>query len=106
MYECFVSASLAADAIGDLLGGRTSTLAGYSEEVDVALGPLHRASWKLKLALDRWPRASWRIARTELLWRSVERLLLGELTAPGEEHGVARVPLRMLSGLARLGPRG
>jgi geranylgeranyl reductase family protein len=106
MYECFVSASLAADAIGELLAGRMSTLAGYSEAVDVALGPLHRASWKLKLAVDRWPRASWRIARTELLWRSVERLLLGELTAPGEQHGVARVPLRMLSGLARLGARG
>ena len=106
MYECFVSASLAAEAVGDLLAGRTSTLTGYTNAVEVALGPLHRASWKLKMALDRWPRATWRIARTELLWRSVERLLLGELTAPNEQHGVSRVPLRMLSGLARLGARG
>ena len=63
--------------------------------------PLHNASWKLKLALDRWPRASWRVARTQLLWRSIERLLLGELAHPGEQHGLARVPLRALDVLGR-----
>jgi geranylgeranyl reductase family protein len=102
MYECFVSAELAAAAIGDLLAGRASSLASYSTAVDQTLGPLHRASWKLKRALDRWPRTSWRVARTQLLWRSVERLLLGELSAPGEQRGVARVPLRVLDALARL----
>jgi flavin-dependent dehydrogenase len=102
MYECFVSAELAAAAIVDLLGGRTASLSSYSEAIDAALGPLHRASWKLKRALDRWPVASWRLARTQLLWRSVERLLLGELSAPGEQRGVARLPLRMLDALARL----
>ncbi len=102
MYECFVSAALAAGAIGDLLAGRTSSLEPYASAVDAALGPLHRASWQLKRALDRWPAASWRVARTQLLWRSVERLLLGELTAPGEQHGIARVPLRLLHGLSRV----
>jgi len=101
MYECFVSARLAAAAIVDLLGGRATSLDGYSAALDVALAPLHRASWKLKHALDRWPRASWRVARTELLWRSVERLLLGELAAPGEQRGIARVPLRLLDALGR-----
>jgi geranylgeranyl reductase family protein len=95
MYECFVSSRLAAEAI---LSG---SLAGYEEAVDAALGPLHRASWKLKQALDRWPRASWRVARTKLLWGSVERLLLGELSAPGQQHGVARIPLRALDLLGR-----
>jgi geranylgeranyl reductase family protein len=95
MYECFVSARLAADAI---LAG---SLAGYQPAVDDALGGLHRASWKLKRALDRWPRASWRLARTQLLWRSVERLLLGELAAPAEQHGLARIPLRALDFLGR-----
>jgi len=103
MYECFLSAELAAAAILDLLGGAAQTLAGYAAAVDAAMSPLHRASWKLKLALDRWPRASWRIARTQLLWRSVERLLLAEISAPGEQRGVARVPLRMLDALGRLG---
>jgi len=67
----------------------------------VALMPLHNASWKLKRALDRWPRASWRIARTQLLWKTVERLLHGELSAPGEQHGIARIPLRALEVLGR-----
>jgi flavin-dependent dehydrogenase len=101
MYECFVSSRLAAEAVLDLLGGRTSTLRPYEAAVDAALMPLHRASWKLKLALDRWPRLTWRVARTQLLWRSVERLLLGELAHPGEQRGLARVPLRALDALGR-----
>jgi hypothetical protein len=96
-----VSSRLASSAILDLLAGRTSTLEPYGDAVDVALAPLHRASWKLKLALDRWPQLSWRIARTQLLWRSVEKLLLGELSAPGEQHGLARVPLRALEVIGR-----
>jgi geranylgeranyl reductase family protein len=95
MYECFVSSRYAAEAI---LAG---DLGSYEGAVDAALAPLHRASWKLKQALDRWPRASWRIARTQLLWRSVERLLLGDLSAPGEQYGVARIPLRALELLSR-----
>jgi geranylgeranyl reductase family protein len=101
MYECFVSAELAADAICDLLAGRTTTLEAYAAAVERELAPLHRASWKLKRALDRWPRASWRVARTRLLWRSVERLLLGEIAAPSDQHGLARIPLRLLDGLGR-----
>jgi geranylgeranyl reductase family protein len=95
LYECFVSAKLAADAIS------SGSLAGYETAVDAALAPLHRASWKLKVALDRWPVLSWRVARTKLLWQSVEKLLLGELSAPGEQHGLARVPLRALDVLGR-----
>jgi geranylgeranyl reductase family protein len=101
MYECFVSSRLAAAAVLDLLGGRVSTLEGYGAAVDASLAPLHRASWRMKQALDRWPRLSWRLARTQLLWQSVERLLLGELAAPGEQHGIARVPLRVLALLGR-----
>ena len=101
MYECFVSSKLAAAAVLDLLAGRATSLEPYERAVDAALMPLHNASWKLKRALDRWPRASWRIARTQLLWKTVERLLQGELSAPGEQQGVARVPLRALEVLGR-----
>jgi geranylgeranyl reductase family protein len=103
MYECFVSASLAAAAIADLLGGKASSLAPYEVAVDARLGSLHRASWKLKQALDRWPGVSWQIARTDLLWRSVERLLLGEYASPSQARGAARLPLRLLDGLGRFG---
>jgi geranylgeranyl reductase family protein len=101
MYECFVSSKHAAAAILDLLGGRALSLEPYESAVEAELLPLHRASWKLKHALDRWPRASWRVARTKLLWRSIERLLLGELSAPGEQHGIAKIPLRALDVLGR-----
>jgi geranylgeranyl reductase family protein len=97
MYECFVSSRLAAAAILDLLAGRADSLEPYEAAVDAALMPLHNASWKLKLALDRWPRASWRLARASITWRSVERLLQGELAHPGEQRGIARVPLRALA---------
>jgi flavin-dependent dehydrogenase len=96
MYECFVSSRLAVEAI---LAGRPED---YPVTLDAALARLHGASWKLKRALDRWPGASWRIARTSLLWRSVERLLLGEVAAPADVHGAARVPLRLLDALARI----
>jgi len=101
MYECFISARLATSAILDLLGGRTSSLEPYQAAVDAELSSLHGASWKLKRALDRWPRASWQLARTRLVWRTVERLLQGDLESPGEQRGVARVPLRMLALLGR-----
>ena len=95
MYECFVSARHAAASI---LAGDP---AAYAAAVDADLAPLHRASWRLKHAIDRWPRVSWRLVRSQLLWRSVERLLLGELRAPDEQHGLARLPLRALDLLGR-----
>jgi geranylgeranyl reductase family protein len=101
MYECFVSSQLAANAILDLLSGRARSLDAYEAAVDEALMPLHNASWKLKKALDRWPRASWRIAGAAVTWRSVERLLRGELAHPGEQRGLARVPLKALAALGR-----
>jgi len=100
MYECFVSSRLAAAAIVDFLAGRTSSLTPYQTAVEAELAPLHRASWRLKQALDRWPRASWSLARTALVWRTIERLLQGELESPDEQRGLARLPLR---GLALLG---
>ena len=85
-----------------MLAGRASTLAPYATALDAAVAPLHRASWMLKRALDRWPRASWALARTQLVWVSVEKLLLAELAAPREQRGIARVPLRGLEFLGRL----
>ena len=101
MYECFVSARCASDAILDLLGGASPSLAPYGAALDARVASLHRASWILKRALDRWPRSSWRIARTKLLWSSVERLLLGEVAAPGDVEGMPRLPLRGLQLLGR-----
>jgi geranylgeranyl reductase family protein len=101
MYECFVSSRLAAAAIFDLLAGRASGLAAYEAAVEAELSPLHRASWKLKRALDRWPWATWQVARTRLLWVSIRGMIEGELADPDDQHGLARVPLRALAILGR-----
>jgi geranylgeranyl reductase family protein len=101
MYECFVSSRLATGAILDLLAGRSSTLASYEAAVDGELAGLHRASWTLKKALDRWPRASWQIARSKLLWISIRGMLDGDLRDPAEQRGMARLPLRALAILGR-----
>jgi geranylgeranyl reductase family protein len=102
MYECFISARLASGSIVELLSGRVANLTNYATALDAALAPLHRTSWILKQALDRWPRSSWALARTRLMWVSVEKLLLAELAAPREQRGIARVPLRGLEFLGRL----
>ena len=101
MYECFVSGRLAAAAVMELLSGRASTLLPYEQAVSNELAPLHRASWKLKQALDRWPRASWQVARSKLLWVSIRGMLDGELPDPSKQRGLARVPLRALAILGR-----
>jgi geranylgeranyl reductase family protein len=101
MYECFVSSRLAAGAVFELLAGRAATLEGYEAAVDAELSPLHNASWKLKQALDRWPRATWQVARTKLLWVSIRGMIEGELADPGKQRGLARVPLRALAILGR-----
>ena len=43
----------------------------------------------------------WQVARTELLWVSIRGMLDGELADPGEQRGLARVPLRALAILGR-----
>jgi flavin-dependent dehydrogenase len=97
MYECFVSARVAADSIAALLGGQAMTLAPYASALERQLGLFHASSWSIKSALDKWPRATWPFVRSKLVWRSVEHLLLGDFSHPGEERGVARLPMRTLT---------
>ncbi|HZT91638.1 MAG TPA: geranylgeranyl reductase family protein [Gaiellaceae bacterium] len=78
LYECFVSSELAAASILDLLAGRASSLEPYAAALARALGRLNAESWAIKTALDRWPRATWRLARSRVAWRAAERLLAGE----------------------------
>ncbi len=99
MYECFVSAELAAAAILDLLAGRALDARAVRGAVDARARAAAPRVVEAEAALDRWPRASWRSRGRSLLWRSVERLLLGELRIPGEQRGLARLPLRLLDGL-------
>jgi geranylgeranyl reductase family protein len=100
IYEAFVSASLAADAI---LAGRPE---GYEAALSAALDRHAAASWKAKRAADRYPRACLWAVRAPGVFDTVAGLLRGELAHPSEASRVARPPLRVLSRLARLAPDG
>jgi hypothetical protein len=101
MYEALASARLAASAVEVLLAGRVADLSAYETAVARKLGPLTAAGWGAKLALDRFPRATFACARLPLTWRVVEKLLLGELGHPGAARGAERAAIRLIEALAR-----
>ena len=102
MYECFVSASLAASAIGDLLAGRASSLERL----------LGRGRRRGRPAASRFVAAQARarpLAGGELADRA-HAISSGARSSgccwpscrrPGEQRGLARVPLRGLELLSR-----
>jgi geranylgeranyl reductase family protein len=94
MYEAFVSARIAADAIvsGDL--------EGYERALAAALDAHAAASWKAKKALDRFPRVCFWAARSPGVFGVVSGLLDGEVAHPSEARGLARPPLRLISRIA------
>ena len=98
IYEAFVSAKLAAEAI----------LAGRPKEYEAALGALldrhASASWTAKRVADRYPRACLWALRAPGVFEAVAGLLRGDLRHPSEARRLARPPLRALSRLARLAP--
>jgi geranylgeranyl reductase family protein len=101
MYEAFVSARLAAEATLDVLAGREQTVEPYTERLLRAVGPLAGASWGAKIALDRFPRSVFTLARLPLVWPVVERLVRGDINAPAEARGLSRPPLKAIAALAR-----
>jgi geranylgeranyl reductase family protein len=96
IYEAFVSAGLAADA---LLEGRPDE---YEAGLSAALDRHAVASWKAKRVADRFPRACFWAVRAPGVFGAVVALLQGELGHPDDAGGFARPPLRALAGLVRL----
>jgi geranylgeranyl reductase family protein len=101
MFEAFLSSKLAAETVTDLLQGRADRLEPYGEELTRRLATHLWASWGVKAALDRFPRTTFAIARSKIVWRTVERLVRGEIEDVGAARGVARPPLKALAALAR-----
>jgi len=97
IYEAFVSAELAAQAIleGDL--------EAYAIRLSAALDRHATASWAAKRALDRSAAACFWAARSPGVFSVVAGLLAGDVRHPSEARGLARPPLRAL---ARLAARG
>ena len=97
IYEAFVSARLAAEAI---LSG---DLQGYERALAAALDHHAGASWAAKRALDRHPGACFWAARAPGVFSVVSGLLAGDVRHPSEARGLARPPLRLIARLARTG---
>ena len=94
MYEAFVSARLAADAI------LTGDLDGYATALSRALDHHAAASWAAKRAFDKYPRVVFAAARAPGVFKVVAGLLCGEVTHPEDARGVARGPLKLIARLA------
>ena len=100
IYEAFVSARLAADAI---LAGRVDD---YEAALSAALDRHAAASWKAKRVADRHPRLCLWAVRAPGVFDAVAGLLRGDLGHPSDARRLARPPLRALSRLARRTPEG
>jgi geranylgeranyl reductase family protein len=94
LYEAFVSARLAAEAVvsGDL--------DGYTAALAAALDRHAAASWAAKRAFDRYPRTVFAAARAPGVFKVVAGLLCGDVAHPADAHGVARGPLKLIARLA------
>ena len=100
IYEALLSAKLAAEAALDVLGGREETLEPYHHALDAQLAGLLSSSWKLKRAIDRFPRLGLTIVRAPMLWPVIEAVVRGELPHPDAANGTAKIPLSALRWLA------
>jgi geranylgeranyl reductase family protein len=101
MFEGFLSAEYASETVLDLLAGRSPSLDTYGARLSARLARHLWASWGVKGALDRFPRTTFAVARTRLVWRAVERLVRGDVADIGDVTGLARPPLKALALLAR-----
>jgi geranylgeranyl reductase family protein len=98
MYEAFVSGRLAAEAALELLHGRASDLQPYGERFAATFTPLESVSWRLKIAFERFPRLTFRLATTNLAWRLFQAVVSGDQKA-SDTRGLKGAPLRVLQAL-------
>ncbi|HEY7562267.1 MAG TPA: geranylgeranyl reductase family protein [Gaiellaceae bacterium] len=101
MYEAFLSGKLASEAALAVLSGEAGGLEPYGRRLTGLLGTHLWASWGVKAALDRFPRTTFRIAKSRVVWRTVEKLVRGEIEDVAGARGLARPPLKALAALAR-----
>jgi geranylgeranyl reductase family protein len=94
MYEAFVSARLAAEAIA------SGDLDGYSARLSAVLDHHAAASWVTKRAFDRYPRTVFAAIRAPGVFAVIAGLLSGDVAHPSDARGAARGPLKLI---ARLG---
>jgi flavin-dependent dehydrogenase len=103
MYEAFLSAQLVAEASLDVLAGRAENLDAYQAGVEKRIVPLTRAGWGAKRAFERFPRATYALARVPVTFRALEKLLQGDLPEPAAARGAELAAIRAIYALSRAG---
>jgi geranylgeranyl reductase family protein len=101
MYEAFLSAKLVADAALEVLAGRADDLDAYQAAVERRIAPLTRAGWGAKRAFERFPLATYALARLPVTFRALEKLLRGDLSDPAAARGVELAAIRAIYALSR-----
>jgi geranylgeranyl reductase family protein len=106
MYEAFLSAKLVAHAALAVLSGRADDLDQYQAAVERRITPLTRAGWQAKRAFERFPRATYALARLPVTFRALEKLLQGDLAEPGAARGAERAAIRAVYAVSRAAAAG
>jgi geranylgeranyl reductase family protein len=101
MFEGFLSSRYASEAVLDLLAGRASSLEPYGPRLASRLATHLWASWGVKVALDRFPRATFTLASAPVVWGAVERIVRGDVADVSGIRGLARPPLKAVKLLVR-----
>jgi geranylgeranyl reductase family protein len=101
MFEGFLSSLYASDVVLDLLEGRATSLDAFGPRLAERLSTHLWASWGAKVALDRFPRAMFRLASTRVVWGAVERIVRGDVEDVSAIRGIARPPLKLAQLLVR-----
>jgi geranylgeranyl reductase family protein len=102
IYEALLSSKLAAAAALDVIAGRSSDFSRYAAELHRALAPSAAASWRAKLALERFPNLAFTLLQAPQAWRAMEQLMRGEAAHPAAIGGPGGLALRAAEQLARL----
>jgi geranylgeranyl reductase family protein len=95
MYEAFVSSRVAAQHVLD------DRIADYATALHTELDALATAGWGAKKALDRFPRVVFTIMRLPFTWGVLGKLMLGDVTHPGEAKGPGLTAMKAIKTLAR-----
>jgi geranylgeranyl reductase family protein len=101
MFEGFLSSRYASEAVLDFLEGRAASVEPYGARLAKRLATHLWASWGVKVALDRFPRATFALASTPVVWGAVERIVRGDVADVSGIRGWARPPLKAVKLLVR-----
>jgi geranylgeranyl reductase family protein len=101
IYEAFLSARLAAADALDIIAGRSSDFSRYAGDLRRRLALQTVASWRAKVALERFPRTTFALLRAPLALRGIEALLRADAQEPADIGGPGGVALRLAEILAR-----